>query len=360
MSVTLQELARLAKVSPSTVSRALNNTGRPVSAATKQRILTLARDLNYHPNMVARGLKTDQTLTIGIITDTIASTFTPIIVRSIQDYLTKYGYLALIVNGDWDVKTETKAVHYLLSRSIDGFIFVESWLRNPDSLRHLTHKPCVFVHHLFADERYRDYVEADEQYGARLAVEHLAHLGHRRIAFINGPKGWYASDNRLRGYQATLAQLGIAFDPEIVLEGDWDVPGGSLATRKLLSLPQPPTAIFAANDFMALGAIYALRESGLRVPEDIAIVGYDDREICRLAQPTITTVAMPCYEMGQAVAELLLSRIEKEDSKEFIKVQGKLIVRESCGTPGPKLPLEEKHRVSSVNLRQEPFGGYGW
>jgi LacI family transcriptional regulator len=130
-------------------------------------------------------------------------------------------------------------------------------------------------------------VEADEQYGARLAVEHLAHLGHRRIAFINGPKGWYASDNRLLGYQATLAQLDIAFDPEIVLEGDWDVPGGSLATKKLLSLPQPPTAIFAANDFMALGAMYALREAGLRVPEDVAIVGYDDREICRLAQPTI-------------------------------------------------------------------------
>src|SRR5262245_46737792 len=110
MSITLQELARLANVSPSTVSRALNDTDRPVNAATKQRILALARDLNYQPNMVARGLKTQQTLTIGIITDTIASAFTAIIVRSIQDYLTRFGYVALIVNGDWDVKTETKAI----------------------------------------------------------------------------------------------------------------------------------------------------------------------------------------------------------------------------------------------------------
>ena len=172
----------------------------------------------------------------------------------------------------------------------------------------------------------------DECYGARLAVEHLAKLGHRRIAFINGPPGWDASADRLSGYKDVLDKLGMPYDAELVEEGNWEVQSGYPAAKKFLALPQRPTAIFAANDLMALGAIYAIQEAGLRVPEDIALVGYDDREIASLARPTITTVTLPCYEMGQASARLLLNQLENQSElSEPIRIRGELIIRESCG-----------------------------
>jgi DNA-binding LacI/PurR family transcriptional regulator len=235
------------------------------------------------------------------------------------------------MNTDWDPEVETEAIHQLISRSIDGIIFVESWLRGANPTLDLANKPYVFVHRLFSGT-FNNSVLVDEKYGARLAVEHLAKLGHRRIAFINGPSGWDASADRLAGYKDVLAQLGIAYDPQLVEEGNWEVQSGYPAARKFLALEQRPSAIFAANDLMALGAIYAIQEAGLRVPEDIALVGYDDRDIAGLSRPTITTVTLPCYEMGQASARLLLSRLENQiETEEPIRIRGKLIIRESCG-----------------------------
>ncbi|MDR3574322.1 MAG: LacI family DNA-binding transcriptional regulator [Anaerolineaceae bacterium] len=331
MPITLNELAKAAGVSASTVSRALNESEHPVNDETRQRILALANELGYRPNMVARSLKMDRTYAIGIIVDNIVSPFSPTIIRGIQDELKSHNYYSVIMNTDWDPEVETEAIHQLISRSIDGIIFVESWLRGANPTLDLANKPYVFVHRLFS-KTFGNSVLVDEQYGARLAVEHLARLGHRRIAFINGPQGWDASADRLTGYKDVLAQLGIPYDPELVEEGNWEVQSGYPAAKKFLALAQRPTAIFAANDLMGLGAIYAIQEAGLRVPEDIALVGYDDREIASLARPTITTVTLPCYEMGQASASLLLSRLENQSEvTEPIRIQGKLIIRESCG-----------------------------
>jgi DNA-binding LacI/PurR family transcriptional regulator len=331
MPITLNELAKAAGVSASTVSRALNESGHPVNDDTRQRIMVLANELGYRPNMVARSLKMDRTYAIGIIVDNIVSPFSPTIIRGIQDELKSHNYFSVIMNTDWDPEVETEAIHQLISRSIDGIIFVESWLRGTNPTLDLANKPYVFVHRLFSGT-FNNSVLVDEQYGARLAVEHLAKLGHRRIAFINGPSGWDASADRLAGYKDVLAQLGIAYDPQLVEEGNWEVQSGYPAARKFLALEQRPSAIFAANDLMALGAIYAIQEAGLCVPEDIALVGYDDREIAGLSRPTITTVTLPCYEMGQASARLLLSRLENQgETEEPIRIRGKLIIRESCG-----------------------------
>lgn len=347
MPVTLEQLAQIAEVSVSTVSRALNNTDHAVNEETRKRILTLAKQMGYRPNVMARSLKTDRTRTIGIITDNIASPFSPAIIRGIQDYLKTYQYFSVVINGDWNPEVETEAVHELISRSIDGIIFVESWLHDANPTLDLANKPYVFVHRLFGGV-YRNSVGVDERYGAHLAVRHLVELGHRRIGYINGPRGWYASEQRLIGYRETLAAHDIPFDPQLVLEGDWEVEGGYPATQRLLELPQRPTAIFAANDLMALGAIYSIQDAGLRVPADIAVVGYDDREIASISRPTITTVVMPRYEMGQASAQLMLRLLDKHgDSAEPIKIQGQLIVRESSGAGKEGLTADRRHSITT-------------
>jgi LacI family transcriptional regulator len=341
MTITLTELAQKAGVSIATVSRALNHSDHPMNNETRERILTLASELGYRPNMVARSLKTDQTYTIGLIVDNIVSPFTPLIIRGIQDYLKTHNYFSIIINADWNPELETEAIHQLISRSIDGVIFVESHLRGNNTILDLANKPYVFVHRLFSGT-YANSVLVDDRYGARLAVEHLIKLGHRRIAFINGPDGWDATVNRLIGYREALEKMGIPYDETLIEAGNWEVQSGYPAAKKFLGMSLRPTAIFATNDLMALGAIYAIQETGLRVPEDIAIVGYDDREITSISRPTITTVTLPCYEMGQTSAQLLLQRLANQPELDApIRVQGKLVIRESCGAAEGKIPLDQ-------------------
>jgi len=344
MAVTLHELAKAAGCSVSTVSRALNNSTHSVNDATRERILALANELGYHPNMTARGLKMDRTFTIGLIVYNIASPFTPVLIRGIQEYLRQRDYFSIIISTDWDSDLESEAVHQLISRSIDGVIFVETWRDESNNTLDLANKPYVYVYRLF-DGEYANSVIVDDVYGARLAVEHLVKLEHRRIAFINGPHGWAAAKERLAGYQEVLEQYGIPFDPSLVEDGTWEVQSGYHAAKKFLDMPDRPTAIFAANDLMALGAIYAIQDAGLTVPKDIAVVGYDDREIASISNPTITTVCPPSFEMGQLAAQLIVGRLENQiEIKDPIRVQSRLIVRESCGAEQGKPPLE--HYVS--------------
>ncbi|HEX7555370.1 MAG TPA: LacI family DNA-binding transcriptional regulator, partial [Leptolinea sp.] len=304
MAVTLHELAKAAGCSISTVSRALTSSQHPVNDATRERILALADQMGYRPNMTARGLKTDRTFTIGLIVYNIASPFTPVLIRGIQEYLKQRDYFSIIISTDWDSDLESEAVHQLISRSIDGIIFVESWRDESNNTLDLANKPYVFVYRLF-NGSYANSVIVDDRYGATLAVEHLVKLGHRRIAFINGPHDWDASKDRLAGYQDVLAQYGISCDLSLVEEGNWEVQSGYQAAKKFLMMQARPTAIFAANDLMALGAIYAVQDACLNVPKDIAVVGYDDRDITSFSKPTITTVCPPSFEMGQLAAQLI-------------------------------------------------------
>jgi LacI family transcriptional regulator len=186
MPVTLHELAKAAGCSVSTVSRALTDSDHRVNDVTKERILVLADQMGYHPNITARGLKTDRTFTIGLVVYNIASPFTPILIRGIQEYLKQHNYFSIIISTDWDSELESAAVHQLISRSIDGIIFVESWRDESNKTLDLANKPYVFVYRLF-NGTYANSVLLDDRYGARLAVEHLVNLGHRRIALINGP-----------------------------------------------------------------------------------------------------------------------------------------------------------------------------
>ena len=347
MPVTLHELAKVAGCSVSTVSRALTDSDHRVNVVTQEKILALADQLGYHPNITARGLKTDKTFTIGLVVYNIASPFTPILIRGIQEHLKQNNYYSIIISTDWDSELESTAVHQLISRSIDGIIFVESWRDESNKTLDLANKPYVFVYRLF-NGTYANSVLQEDRYGARLAVEHLVKLGHRRIGLINGPYDWNSSIERRAGYQDVLAQYGIPFDPALVEEGTWEVQSGYPAVKKFLKMPHRPTAIFAANDLMALGAIYAIQEAGLKVPEDMAVVGYDDREIASLSKPTITTVCPPSFEMGKLAAQMMLKCLENPvEIQDPIRVQGKLIIRESCGARQGKVSPE--YHVSHTN-----------
>jgi DNA-binding LacI/PurR family transcriptional regulator len=196
-------------------------------------------------------------------------------------------------------------------------------------------------------------VVVDDRHGSHLAVEHLVKLGNRRIAYINGPHDWDASKERLAGYQDVLKQYGIPYVTGLVEEGTWEVQSGYSAAKRFLAFAEPPTAIFAANDFMALGAIYAIQDAGLNVPRDIAVVGYDDRDFASFSKPTITTICPPSFEMGQLAAQLILNRLENQiEIKDPIRVQGKLIIRESCGAEQGQIPPE--HYVSHT-IPPEPL-----
>jgi len=331
MPVTIRDVAEAAGVSIATVSRVLNNINHPVGAETRQRILAAAESLGYRPNIAARSLRTDRSATVGIIADDIVGPFATKIIRGIQDRLRQAGYLCVIISADWDPEAEREAIHDLISRSIDGIIFSETWHNTAVESLDIASKPYVFVHRQFAAPGQYSTIP-DEHHGAHLAMTHLIGLGHRRIGYINGPEHYYASALRLDGYQEELARAQIAFDPALVGCGDWGLDSGYAAMVRLLDAQPRLTALFAGNDLMAAGAIYALQDAGLRVPEDVAVVGYDDREISRTFRPKLTTVTLPCYEMGQAAAQMLLERMGgKREIVEEVKVRGCLLVRESCG-----------------------------
>lgn len=334
MNVTLEDIARASGFSLPTVSRVLSDSSYPVSPATRRRVLDVAQSMGYTPNLAARGLRTRRTHTVGIVVDDIMSPFVPPIVRGIQDRLAEDGLSGLLVNADWNPDSERAAIASLLSRPVDGILFVEYSHLDVDEALGRSGKPHLFVHRLFGAS-IENSVVPDDHYGATLAVDHLIGLGHRRIALISGPATWHNARARFDGYCATLAAHGIPVDAGLISYGDWEKESGHAAAAALLAASPRPTAIFAANDLMALGAVYAAQDAGLRVPGDVAVVGYDNRHFARIVRPALTTVSMPMYEMGQIAAGLLAQQIGegagKADRAAEVKVKGRLFVRETCG-----------------------------
>jgi LacI family transcriptional regulator, galactose operon repressor len=346
MAATIEEIAKETGFSIATVSRVLTHSSHPVKPATRQRILEAAEALGYRPNLAARSLRTDRTNSVGILVDDIMSPFVPAMVRGIQNTLKPFDYLSFIINSDWDPQVEQEAITTLVSRPVDGIIFVEYSHRTVNESLERSNKPYIFVHRLFG-AAIKNSVVPDDHYGASLAVRHLVGLGHRRIAYINGPERWHSAQRRLAGYRDELAAQGLAVDPALIQPGDWEYESGCAAANALLALEERPTAIFSANDVMALGAINAIQDAGLNVPDDIAIVGYDNREFTGIIRPRITTVSMPVYEMGRTAAELFLRQMEegRHDTPE-IQVKGQLFIRETCGTDASLRTKEDENQAT--------------
>jgi len=302
------QVAQLAGVSATTVSHALNGR-RPVSAETRRRIMEAIAELGYRPNVMARGLRAGRSLTIGLVIPDITNPFYPVLARGVQDVLGPAGYDEIITNTNGVRDLERAALDKMISRQVDGVAFAVFHTHADDLQPVIDAQIPVVRLGGRAAQTGVDLVHSDDEGGAREAVRHLIHNGFRRIAFICGPAAEGPAAERVAGYRAALAEAGIGPQQNMVVHTDFSRAGGAHGVEKLIRQRKRPDAVLCANDMMAIGALDAARERGLRVPDDLAVMGFDDIEAATLVTPQLTTIANPAREIGMACARLLLDRI---------------------------------------------------
>jgi len=331
--VTVHQVAALARVSTATVSRALAGTGS-VTELLRRRVVDAAATLNYRPNRAARSLRIRRSLTVGVLIPDIQNFFFTGIERGLEQVLHEEGYTYLLGNSDGAAERERLYIDTLRDEGAAGFIIVPSE-RGNRSYRALQDSgvPIVMLDRT-APGLSVDQVNVTNQEGVRTAVRHLIQLGHRRIGYIGGPSALNVARERLAGYEQALEEAGLPMDPALVRPGDFQQAGGLAATEALLNLSPRPTAMFAANNLMTLGAFEALHRRRMVIPDDVAIVGFDDLPWATSLQPPLTAVAQPTFELGVAAAQLLLARL-RDPRRPFRRVvlDTVLIVRGSCGAP---------------------------
>jgi LacI family transcriptional regulator len=327
--VTIREVAESAGVSYATVSHVINNT-RVVSQETRERVLAAMSALNYHPNALARSLRQGKTNTMGLVLPDSANPFFAEISRSIEDEAFRKGYSVFLCNTELDTERELFYVDVLTKKQVDGIIFVAAG-DQADSLDYLVRRnlPVVMIDRDVPNVVV-DAVLTDHQLGGYLATRHLLELGHTRIACIAGPSSITPGAERIIGYRNALEQAGLAYEESLVIPGDYHAQSGLEITHAILQMKPRPTAIFALNDLMALGALRAAAEANCSVPGDLAIVGYDDLELAHFTNPPLTTIAQPKKEIGSQAVRLLIDRMsQKNRPPSRLVLPPELIVRRS-------------------------------
>jgi LacI family transcriptional regulator len=306
--VTLEMVAEEAGVSPSTVSRILNGTAK-VRESKVRAVRAAISKLQFQPNPVARSLARGRSMSVGVIIQTIDSPFYGEALAAIEKGLFRAGYSVLFLSGHWREDDERRCVEHLLARRVEGIILVTSCLPDAELVRLTRTVPIVLTGRSIEAERSYS-MDADSTPGARLATEYLIGQGHRKIAFIAGPANHPDSQQRFNGYKAALASAKIPFAAKLVVPGDYSDAGGHLAMNRLLDAKAEFTAVFAANDQTAYGAMLALHRRGLRVPQDVSIVGFDDLPTSSYIIPPLTTVHRSIHEVGEAAAEAMIDLLD--------------------------------------------------
>lgn len=331
---TLVDVARQAGVTAATVSNVL--TGRvTVREVTRLRVLRAVEELGYQPNLVARGLAHGKTMTIAMIVPTIKNPFFAEIVEEVEQIADQHDYQIMLCTTNGSLEQGKRHLERLYSRWVDGFFIMGMAADINDVFVAAQHGKPIVLSVWDHDDRVNTLpiVDIDFRSAGELGTQHLIAIGHRRIAaIVEDP----VQHSRLEGYKIALSVAGIPFDPQYVIQGDSSFESGYRAIQRLWMLSLPPTAIFAGNDMMALGAIEALNVLGYCVPEDVSIVGVDDIALAQHAHPPLTTVSIPKREMAWSAIELLLRRIntpEKDDVPHMVLVRPNLIVRQSTTTP---------------------------
>jgi LacI family repressor for deo operon, udp, cdd, tsx, nupC, and nupG len=327
---SIKDVAKLANVSTATVSRVLRNAGN-VTEETKRRVLEAIEALNYQPNVLGRYLRRMETETVLVIVPDITNPFFSKVLRGIEAVALERGYQVLLGDTQNDVQLEEQYLNVLPQKQVDGMIFLTARTRK-ELMEEMSRQFPIVLACEYLEGTDIPTVSIDNISSARKATEHLIGLGHRRIAHLTGPMDVILSRDRLRGYYQALAQHDIDVDAALVQEGDFSYESGYNVTLKLLALEKPPTAIFAANDAMAIGAIKAVRHRGGRVPEDVAVVGFDDIQMASIFEPGVTTIAQPMFDIGKQAMKLLLQLIDGEEveRRQFV-LPDQLVIRESCG-----------------------------
>jgi LacI family transcriptional regulator len=330
---TLADVAALAGVARSTASDVINDVPHTrVTAETRARVMAAVEELGYRPNAAARGLRTQRPQMFGFLSDNIAtSAYAGETITGAQEVALASDHLLLIASTGGDPEVQRVAIDAMLDRQIDGLIVAAMSAQQIDvePLRRVS-VPCVLLN-CFADEPVFPEVIPDDERGGYEAAEVLLDAGHERIAFINGLAHEHASKARLRGFRRALGERGVDVDPALVVSGNWWPDGGYEHAQRFLKLGEPPTAIFCGNDRMAVGVYQALKERGVRIPEDVSVLGFDDMELAEHLRPGLSTMALPHNEMGRWACARLLSE-RRDPVRELTRCPA--IMRDSVSPPG--------------------------
>ena len=325
--VTIKDIAKAANVDPSTVTRALKDSPR-VKPATREKIAGLAAEMGYVPNMAARTLVNRKSGLVGLVIPDMTNPFFRDLAKGIEDEAVKHD-LRILINDTRGVEsTEREAVNLFLALKVDGLIVP---MARCTQQYYEELNAAVPVVHVNRDDT-PHHVSCDTVEGSSLVMQHLFELGHSRIGFVRGPVG-PGREPKMHAYRTALEARGIDYDPDLIFTFDGTLESSNAITGQLLELDEPPTAVFAHNDVNAIAMIHALRDRGVRVPDDISIAGHDDIQLAGCVDPPLTTVQWPMYELGQQSVRYLYSLGHGQDPREPQVPQPKLVVRESTGSP---------------------------
>lgn len=327
---SIKDVALRARVSTTTVSHVVNHT-RFVSDKVRAEVEAAIRELGYVPSAVARSLKSNTTKTIGMLIPNCSNPYFAEIVRSVEDHCFGAGYTLILCNTDDDPHRQGVYLQVLSEKRIDGMIIISTG--EDEALRRLLQGlpiPTVLLDREI-DEIHCDLVETAHLQGGLMATQHLIDLGHRRIACLAGPADLNPSAQRITGWRTALAQSGLtAQAADLLWHSDFSSQGGFTTMQSILASPQPPTAVFVCNDLMGIGALSAAHEAGVRVPQDMSLIGFDDIELARFASPALTTIAQPKHRIGVTAVDMLLERIQggRVQARQVL-LQPNLVVRHS-------------------------------
>ena len=330
--ISIKDIARTAHVSHSTVSRALRNSPL-VNRQTAARIREIAAREGYTVSAVARSLVTKRTDTIGVVVTSVADPFVAEVVAGIEEMALAQHFSVFLANCHADPDRELRVVKSFHERRVDG-VLVNSSRVGSLYLPLLAEMKVPIV--LINNQHPGDFVHSvgiDNLGAGRAAARHLVKLGHRRIAYLGNQFGLQADTDRFGGYRQVLGEAGLGFQPELVAHGDGKPEGGKRGMERLLASPEPPTAVFCYNDLQAIGAMRAARERGLKVPDDVSVVGLDDILLSSYTDPPLTTVQQPKQEMGRIAVQILVELLGGGKPVTQIKLEGALIIRESTSAP---------------------------
>ena len=329
---TIHDVAKLAGVGAITVSRVINNYGY-ISQETRERVEKAVAELGYVPNTLARSLRSKRTNTLALIVTDITNPFFTTLARGVEDTASAAGYTVIFCNTDESETKEARYLQVLLEKQVDGFLLVPA-RSHPETIQKIQRNGG---HVVILDRRVDgidvDRVLCDSEDGAYQLTRYLLSLGHRRIAILSGPEGVSTADDRVAGYCRALVDAHIPAADQTILRGGFTQGSGYEMTRQVLDLPQRPTALLAANNFITIGAMKALQEAGLEVPGNLALAGFDDLPPAIITFPFFTVASQPAYEMGQRATELLIKRLEVQEVSKHqeIILPTQIIIRHSTG-----------------------------
>lgn len=331
----IRTIARLANVSIATVSRTINHV-TTVNPKIAKRVWEVIEELDYFPNTQARALVSGRSRILGLIVSEITNPFFPELIQGFEDIAVEHGYEILVSSTNYEPKRMSHCIRRMLERKVDGVAVMTFGIEAP-LLEQLAQRkvPLVFVD-VGPDGPGINVLKVDYHHGIRQGVQHLAALGHRNISFVRGPIGLHSAQSRLTAFSESMRECGITPNPAWIVQGDHTLEGGMAAMKQLLEAKKMPTAVMCSNDMTAIGVLHAMYRAGLRVPDDLSVIGFDDIHIAEVTIPPLTTVQMSRFELARAAVNALRACAEGTETsaqKHEYNIRTDLVVRESTGFP---------------------------